>query len=258
MGWGCGTFCALGRLRKEMTAVNYRDIPYIEPRPGVELPAFVVSEYGDGSLLLYSHGDFDIMCVYRAVRLDDVFDASSSRVDEHPFRRDEIVVKKLLGSKTRFSGSFVEYGFVDYSFSAPGDAFYMRRIRELARKYGKDRVWDSFWELYESIPQKRDIQITKEMTEKVEKIASQYPRESDLHLILECLLCAMIAENNRLKKYGSRYDTKLGKKIKALGVFQAIYETDMSIREVVDFSDNADWRWISGECYKRGILTPDM
>lgn len=96
------------------------------------------------------------------------------------------------------------------------------------------------------------------MTEKVVEIASQYPEEKNLRMTLDCLLCAMIAENNRLKKYGSKYDTKLGKKIKALGVYQAIYETDMTIRQVADYSKSKGWRWISEECARRGIDTPNM
>ena len=134
----------------------------------------------------------------------------------------------------------------------------MPDIRDLAETYGKDRVWNSFMQLYECIPQLRGVGITRMMTQKVKDIASQYPDEPDLRLTLDCLLCAMIAENNRLRKYGSQFDTKLGKKIKALGVYQAIYETDMSIRQVADYSKGKGWRWISEECRKRGIDTPDM
>ena len=48
----------------------------------------------------------------------------------------------------------------------------------------------------------------------------------------------MIAENNRLKNYGSKFDTRLGKKIIALGVYQAIFEIDLTIRQVEDYSKN--------------------
>ena len=113
-------------------------------------------------------------------------------------------------------------------------------------------------ELYECIPQQRGIWITRAMTEKAIDIASQYPDEPKLRLTFDCLLCAMIAENNRLKKCGSKFDTRLGKKIKALGVYQAIYETDMSIRQVADYSKGKGWKWISDECRKRGSDTPNM
>lgn len=164
----------------------------------------------------------------------------------------------MTGAKTDFTGSFVQYAVIDFGFDAPEDVDYMQAIRDLATTYGQDRVWGSFMELYECIPQQRGVGITRAMTEKAIDIASQYPDEPKLRLTLDCLLCAMIAENNRLKKYGSKFDTRLGKKIKALGVYQAIYETDMSIRQVADYSKGKGWKWISDECRKRGIDTPDM
>lgn len=238
--------------------MNYRDIPHKNPEPGVEMPAFVVSEYEEGDLLLYSHGSFDIWCVYHAVRLDDDVEPSISAEFDYPLKLDTISVKEMTGTKTDFTGSFVQYAVIDFDFDAPEDVDYMQDIRDLAETYGKDRVWNSFMELYECIPQQRGVGITRMMTQKVKDIASQYPDEPDLRLTLDCLLCAMIAEGNRLRKYGSQFDTKLGKKIKALGVYQAIYETDMSIRQVADYSKGKSWRWISEECRKRGIETPDM
>ncbi|MDM8288887.1 hypothetical protein QUW41_06165 [Slackia piriformis] len=238
--------------------MNYRDMPHKSPEPGVELPAFVVSKYDDGGLLLYSHGGFDIWCVYHAIKLDEGVDRSETAGVDYPLKLDAISVKEMTGTKTDFTGSFIEYAVVDFGFDAPEDVDYMQEIRDLAATYGKDRVWNSFMELYSCIPQQRGVGITRAMTEKVIEIASQYPAAPNLRRTLDCLLCAMIAENNRLKKYGSQFDTKLGKKIKALGVYQAIYETDMTIRQVADFSKGKNWRWISEECRKRGIDTPDM
>lgn len=238
--------------------MNYRDIPHKSPEPGAELPAFVVSEYDEGDLLLYSHGGFDIWCVYHAVKLGDDADKAIQEDADYPLKLDSITIKEMTGTQTDFTGSFVQYAVVDFEFDAPEDVDYMQDIRDLASKYGQDRVWASFMELYNCIPQKRGVGITRAMTQKVIEIASQYPGEPDLRLTLDCLLCAMIAENNRLRKYGSQFDTKLGKKIKALGVYQAIYETDMSIRQVADYSKNRGWRWISEECRRRGIDTPDM
>lgn len=238
--------------------MNYRDIPHKSPKPGAALPAFVVSEYDKGDLLVYSHGGFDIWCVYHAVKLEDADESYTSTAGDYPLKLDTITVKEMTGTKTDFTGSLVEYGVIDFDFDAPEDIDYMQDIRDLAAKYGQDRVWESFLALYESIPQEHGVNLTRAMTEKVVEIASQFPEEENLRMTLDCLLCAMIAENNRLKKYGSKYDTKLGKKIKALGVYQAIYETDMTIRQVADYSKSKGWRWISEECAKRGIDTPNM
>lgn len=245
-------------LRLREYVMNYRDIPHKSPKPGADLPAFVVSEYDKGDLLVYSHGGFDIWCVYHAVKLGDADESHKSTASDYPLKLETITVKEMTGTKTDFTGSFVEYGVIDFDFDAPEDIVYMQDIRDLAAKYGQDRVWESFLALYESIPQEHGVSLTRAMTEKVVEIASQYPEEKNLRMTLDCLLCAMIAENNRLKKYGSKYDTKLGKKIKALGVYQAIYETDMTIRQVADYSKSKGWRWISEECARRGIDTPNM
>lgn len=254
------SYCSQAGNTARTYIMNYRDVPHKNPRAGAELPAFVVSEYDDGDLLLYSHGGFDIWCVYHAVKLDETDEGSDSVIsnEHYPLKLDTINVKEMTGTKTDFTGSLVDYAFVDFDFDAPEDIDYMQDIRNLAEKYGRDRIWSSFLELYECIPQKRGVAITRKMTDKVIEIASQYPNEPDLRLTLDCLLCAMIAENNRLKRYGSRFDTKLGKKIKALGVYQAIYETDLTIRQVADYSKYKKWEWISEECRIRGINTPDM
>lgn len=238
--------------------MNYRGISHKNPQPGAKLPAFIVSEYDEGDLLLYSHGSFDIWCVYHAVKLKKDTRQLDSANEDYPLELDTITVKNMTGTPTDFVGSFFKYAVMDFRFDAPEDVDYLQDMRDLAAKYGKDKVWKSFMELYECIPQQRGSGITRDMTAEVKKIASQYPKELSLRKTLDCLLCAMIAENNRLRKYGSQFDTKLGKKIKALGVYQAIFETDLTIRQVADYSKGKSWRWISKECRDRGINTPDF
>lgn len=239
-------------------SVNYRDFQHKSPEPGATLPAFVVSEYDDGELLLYSHGTFDIWCVYQAVKLTDGDEDLEPEGDVYPLKLDAIAVEKMGDAKTKFTGRFTDYAVIDFDFKAPEDVDYMQDIRDLAQRRGQDEIWASFMELYETIPQERGVGLAREMLEKSAEISSRYPEEKGMRQLFDCLLCAMITENNRLKKYGSPYDTKLGKKLKALGVYQAIYETDMPIRDVADFSKEKGWMWISEECRKRGINTPNM
>lgn len=238
--------------------MNYRDHPHRRPESGAELPAFIVSEYSEGDLLIYSHGSFDIWCVYHAIKIDD--DTVVKDTDEvgYPLITDTVKVKDMTGCATDFQGSFYEYAYIDFDFDAPEDVEYLQELRELAEEYGKDDVWNSFMELYECIPQKRGVSIDRKMTAKSAQVASRYPNEERMRLLFDCLLCTMIAENNRLKCYGSSYDTRLGKKIKALGVYQAIYETSMTIAEVANFSRKKGWREIDAECAKRGITTPNL
>lgn len=75
----------------------------------------------------------------------------------------------MTGTKTDFTGSFVEYAIVNFDFDAPEDVDNMQDIRDLAAKYGKNRVWGSFLELYECIPQKQGVGITREMTKRLSK-----------------------------------------------------------------------------------------
>ena len=143
----------------EVHIMNYRDIPHRSPEPGAELPAFIVSEYDDGDLLIYSHGGFDIWCVYHATKLDENDVEPVSSDNDYPLTLDTINVKEMTGTKTDFTGSLVDYAFIDFDFNAPEDIDYMQDIRDLATKYGRDRVWNSFWELYNCIPQRRGVAI---------------------------------------------------------------------------------------------------
>lgn len=239
--------------------MRYQDCEFTGgPRAGATLPAFVISSYEEGHDLIFSHGGFDIWCVYDSTECSAGASSRPPAAQSYPLELTELTVKKVTGSKTDFIGSFADEPSVEYSFSAPKDVDYMQQIRDLGSKEGQNAAWRSFSELYESIPQKKDIWLTRDMTDKVRDIANQYPNEPDLRFTLDCLLAAMIAENNRLKKYGSPYDTKLGKKVKALGVYQAIYETDMAIWDVANFSKGLKWFQINSECARRGIKTPNL
>ena len=242
-----------------MQKSSYSSISRVEPGDGAKLPAYLVSRYDDGGCLLFSHGKIDIWCVYHGKETNP--DGAEPTGEVYPLEQKDIVVDKMQKGGTRpklgFLGNFADQGSTMLTFEAPEDVDYLQSLRDLANKYGKVRAWNTFWELYECIPQKRDVLVSEAMTNIVASLASQYPDEPDLRFTLDCLLCAMIAENNRLKKYGSPYDTRLGKKLKALAAYQAIYE-DLSIREIADFSKNKGWQWISRECSKRGINTPNM
>lgn len=234
--------------------MSYRNMRYQKPADGEQLPAFIVSEYEQGDLLVFSHGKFDIWCVYHAIKLNDDAPIENKRAKkEYPLTLDSITVETTIGTnkKTIDTGIFVEYAITDFKFDAPTDNDYMQEIRNLASKYGQNEVWRSFLKLYDSIPQQRGVAITRTMTRKVSEIVAQYPCEKNLRLTFDCLLCAMIAENNREK-------TKLGKKIKALGIYQSIYELHLSIPQVTNYSKNKSWQWISKECQRRGITTPDL
>ena len=81
-----------------MANVKYRDIPHKTPAPGVELPAFIVSEYDGGDMLLYSHGGFDIWCVYHAVQQSGGFRRARTRGAVYPLKLDRIKVEEMTGT----------------------------------------------------------------------------------------------------------------------------------------------------------------
>ena len=234
--------------------MRYRDIRHTRPEPGAILPAFIVSVYQNGDMLLYSHGGFDIWCVYLATPSQS-YDAPN---EPYPFILDNIEIEQMTGTVTDFKGSFLQCATASFDFDAPEDVDYLQDMRDLGSKYGKDAAWSTFLDLYNCIPQEREISINREMIKTIERLEQKYPTEKNLRFTLDCLLCAMVAENNRLRRYGSKYDTKLGKKVKALGVYQAIFEDNLSIRQVADYSKGMPWHRISEECSKRGLRTPDM
>lgn len=155
----------------------------------------------------------------------------------------------------RFSdGSYLEYdrgSFDDWcvymvepngSRRPPLDRDYFSDIKELSNKYGRDALYQAYVFVYENTGK----EVCDSGLEAAEKASESFVEEQLwLHKILTILYMAMIAEENK------RF-TKLGKRIKRLGIYKLLYE-DASVYEAANFMRGMGWREIDALCRERGF-----
>lgn len=219
-------------------------------KPGTIINCFIFSEHESGKLILFGDGFYDEWCVY--VGTPRVFDTPNIH-DPYPFIHTQLEIIQPKHNLRGFSAKFVD-GYLDgvYDFEVPHDSWYFNILRELTYKYDKDVLWEYFITLYNSIPQMRDIHPERDMVGIINRICLHYS-EKNIRTVFDILTLAMIAENNKLLPYPS----KLGKKLKALGVYQSIF-SDMSMHEITHFSKGKTWRDIDSYMKKIGIKTPNL
>jgi hypothetical protein len=130
----------------------------------------------------------------------------------------------------------------DGSRRAPLDIDYFSDFQYLAEKYTKDKVWLDFLGLYEK--------TTRELSEKVssyiESLCESYISDKLLFMkTFYILYASMIAENNKS-------NTKLGKRIKRLGLHTLIIENE-NLDYSVSFMRGKSWKEIDKICTSRGF-----
>lgn len=156
--------------------------------------------------------------------------------------------------KTFSDGSKLEYdkgGFDDWCVYltrlnvaryAPRDFQYFERLSKYALIYGKDKVYNDFVSIYDVTTKT----LQSSILDKIEQIASSYGDSSvDVAIDFTIIYMGMIAEEN--KKF-----TKLGKRVKRLGVYQVLQE-GMSSLQSANFSRGMGWRDIDALCRERGF-----
>lgn len=156
--------------------------------------------------------------------------------------------------KTFEDGSFLEYDrgtFDDWCVYltrpdaeryAPRDFQYFQRLIQYGEEYGEDKVYDDFVSIYEMTTK----QVEDEVLDEIEEIAEDYGDDSlDVAIDFTIIYLGMIAEENK------RF-TKLGKRVKRLGVYQILME-GKSYKEAADFSRGMGWRDIDSLCKERGF-----
>lgn len=125
---------------------------------------------------------------------------------------------------------------------APRDFQYFKRLSEYADKYGSDRLYNDFVALYNLT----DKNLKSSVLDKIEEITSAYGDDSlNIAIDFTIMYMGMIAEEN--KKF-----TKLGKRVKRLGVYQVLKE-GMSSYEAANFSRGKTWRDIDAICRRGGF-----
>ena len=124
----------------------------------------------------------------------------------------------------------------------PLDVHYFTRLYELKEIYGGSNIYNDFVYIYELVTKKLESAILKNITHISQKYKDDITRVDKIFTIL---YMAMIAEENKA-------NTKLGKKIKRLGVHQILIE-NLTPKVSANYSKGMKWREIEKECMERGF-----
>lgn len=125
---------------------------------------------------------------------------------------------------------------------APRDFQYFERLSEYASAYGPNKVYEDFVAIYQITTKSLEVSVL----ERIEEIASSYGNNYiDVAIDFTIIYMGMIAEEN--KKF-----TKLGKRVKRLGVYQVLQE-GMPSNQAANFSRGMTWREIDAKCRERGF-----
>ena len=153
-------------------------------------------------------------------------------------------------------GSYLEFdkgGFDDWcvylvksgSRTAPTDAGYFNQLKQYAAQYGADKVYKDFVNVYSLTGKK----VEQTALDKITQIASSYKNKAgdalEMDIVFTILYMAMIAEEN--KQY-----TKLGKRIKRLGVHMVLVE-NVDVNKAATCMNGKKWQEIDRMCKDRGF-----
>ncbi len=153
------------------------------------------------------------------------------------------IVKKFIdASEIGFGRGRFDNFCVYLDNKPPLDIHYFTRLYQLKQVYGGGNIYIDFIEIYQLVTKK----LEKSILENISHISQKYKDDIvRLDKIFTILYMAMIAEENKA-------NTKLGKRIKRLGVHQILIE-NINPSEGANFSKGMNWQEISKECEKRGF-----
>lgn len=156
--------------------------------------------------------------------------------------------------KSFWDGSYLEYdrgSFDDWcvyltksngSRKPPRDVDYFNQLKQLAAKYGVERIYNDYVRVYNLTGK----QVDENALSEISRIASVYGDDAlEVDVIFSILYMAMIAEEQ--KKF-----TRLGKRIKRLGIYKLLIE-NRSVGEAANFMRGMGWRDIDHLCRERGF-----
>ncbi|TYO94426.1 DUF7004 family protein [Desulfallas thermosapovorans] len=159
-----------------------------------------------------------------------------------------MIIKKFV------DGSLLEYGrgrfdnwcvFLsrpNQNRYAPKDIEYFTRLKNIGSTHGYSNVYDNFVEIYELT----SSNINKKVLQAISARAQKFGNDAlEIDILFSILYAAMVAEENK-------ENTKLGKRIKRLGVHQLLIE-NMSPVNAANHSKGKSWRQIDAECKTRGF-----
>lgn len=144
-------------------------------------------------------------------------------------------------------GSFdswcVYYIDADGRRKAPKDTDYLKDLYRYSKKYGVDKIYSDFVDIYD----RTEKSINREVLAYITQISNEYEEQDrlDVDIMYSIIYMAMISEENKRK-------TRLGKRIKRLGVYSLLKE-NKTINESAFFMNNMNWREIDKICAERGF-----
>lgn len=125
---------------------------------------------------------------------------------------------------------------------APKDNIYFQRLIDLSKDHTSEKIYNDYVKIYELT--NKDISF--QTLESISKVASCYGNNStEMDILYTILYLGMVAEENKA-------NTKLGKRIKRLGMYQILVE-NIPANIAANFSRGMKWYDISTECEKRGF-----
>jgi len=144
------------------------------------------------------------------------------------------------------SGSFDDFCVyiraADGTRHAPLDTECFEILRNFSDIHGVAKVYADFVTIYNSTVNR----VTKKSLKCIEYIAFSYEPERVLFArTLTCIQMGMVAEINKA-------NTKLGKRIKRLGVHRLLLE-ELSVDEAANFMRGLKWQEIDQMCVERGF-----
>jgi len=153
------------------------------------------------------------------------------------------------------NGAFLEYArgnFDDWcvyltspngSRRPPRDTDYFQTIKDIAVKYGANRVYADYVSIYDITGNKVEEEVLNQIT----LIANKYDADDVLKvdILFSILYLAMIAEERKA-------NTRLGRRIKRLGIHYLLFE-GASITQAANFMRGMNWRKIAALCEERGF-----
>jgi hypothetical protein len=144
--------------------------------------------------------------------------------------------------KGKFDNFCVFIRSEDGSRKAPLDVEYFDTLLQFSSKHGVEKVYADFILIYE-ITQAR---VTSESLSLIESIANSYESERiSFARTLTVIHMGMVAEINKA-------NTKLGKRIKRLGVHRLLNE-GLTSAQAANFMRGLSWRDIDTMCTERGF-----
>ena len=154
--------------------------------------------------------------------------------------------------KTFSDGSFIEYDRGSFDawcvyFTSPSgrrnpprDTDYFAQLKDLARRYGANRLYEDYVTVYNWTGKRVDNNTLAAITQ----LSYAYGEDAlTVDIIFSILYVAMIAEENKA-------NTKLGKRIKRLGIYVLLLE-DKPVSHAANFMRGKGWRDIARDCNER-------